>query len=145
VQVELERLVGHVLVDEQALVAVDAVSDEGDEMAVVDTADDLHLGAELAVALPAPGPQPLDGHLAAPLQCAAVHVPEPALPEQVRVREPACRRDQLRVRHRAARDRRRRRRRRWAQGTRERAAAAAAGLPRLVREHLLRVRLRRGL
>jgi hypothetical protein len=78
-QVELERLVGHVLVDEQALLAVDAVSDEGDEVLVVHAADDLHLGAELAVALPAPGAQLLDGHLT-PAHRAAVHVPEPALP-----------------------------------------------------------------
>ena len=134
---ELEGLVGDVLVDEQPLLAIEAVADEGDEVLVVDAADDLHLGAELAVALPAPGAQLLDGHLL-PAQRAAVHVPEPALPEQVRAREPARRRGQLRVRHRAAGHRRRRRR---AQGGRE---DAAAGVPRRERLLRLRVRLRRG-
>jgi hypothetical protein len=107
VEVELEGLVGDVLVDEQPLLAEEAVADEGDEVLVVDAADDLHLGAELAVALPAAGAQLLDGHLLT-AQRAAVHVPEPALPEQVRVREPVRRRRQVVVPERAARDRRRR-------------------------------------
>lgn len=126
VEVELEGLVGDVLVDEQPLVAVDAVANEGDEVAVVDAADALDLGAELAVALPAAGPEPLDGHLPLP-QRAAVHVPEPALPQQVGVREAARRRRQVRVRHRAARHRRRRRRMRLLRGRGEPVGRGGAG------------------
>jgi hypothetical protein len=107
VELELEGLVGHILVDEQPLFTMEAVADEGDEVLVVHTADDLHLGAELAVALPAARPQLLDGHLL-PGHRAAVHMPEPALPEQVGVREPVRRRRQVVVRECAARDGRRR-------------------------------------
>uniref|UniRef100_A0A452ZK61 Uncharacterized protein n=1 Tax=Aegilops tauschii subsp. strangulata TaxID=200361 RepID=A0A452ZK61_AEGTS len=126
VQVGLERVVGDVLVDEQPLVAMDAVPQQRDEVAVVHAADALHLGAELALALPAAGPEPLDGHLPrrrARAQRAAVHVPEPALPQQLGVREPVRRRRQVRVRHRAARDRRVRGRLVGGRG-------AAAALPR---------------
>ena len=63
VEVGLEGLVGDVLVDEEALLGVDAEADEGDEVLVVHAADDVHLGAELAVALPAAGAELLDGHL----------------------------------------------------------------------------------
>jgi hypothetical protein len=103
VQVELERLVGHVLVYEQPLLAVDAVANEGDEVLVVHAADDLHLSTELAVTLPAPGAQLLDGHLVAAAHRATVHVPEPALPQQVGVREPVCGRRQVVVRERPTR------------------------------------------
>jgi hypothetical protein len=37
-----------VLIDEEALLGVDAEADEGDEVLVVHAADDVHLGAELA-------------------------------------------------------------------------------------------------
>uniref|UniRef100_A0A804LGP6 Uncharacterized protein n=1 Tax=Zea mays TaxID=4577 RepID=A0A804LGP6_MAIZE len=86
VEVVLEGVVGHELVDKQALGgAGDTVAYEGDEVAVVDSADDLHLGLELALALPAPGLELLHGHLlAAAREHALVHVPEPALPQQVR-------------------------------------------------------------
>jgi hypothetical protein len=54
--VGLVRLVGHVLVEEQALIAVDAVANEGDEVyRGARVTDDPHLGAELTVAMPAPG------------------------------------------------------------------------------------------
>lgn len=109
-EVEVQRLVGDELVDEEAVVGVDAVAHEGDEVAVVDAADDVHLGAELALALPAPRPELLDGHRLPPAvvqeQLAAVHVPEPALPEQVALGEAVRRRHQVAVRHRAAARRR---------------------------------------
>ena len=118
VEVGLEGLVGDVLVDEEALLGVDAEADEGDEVLVVHAADDVHLGAELAVALPAAGAELLDGHLL-PAHRALVDMPEPALPQQVRFREPVRRSRQLVVPERAARHGQERRP--------GRAGAAAAG------------------
>lgn len=104
-EVVVQRVVGDEVVDEEAVVLGDAVADEGDEVAVVDTADDLHLGLELALALPAPGLELLHRHLlAAAREDAPVHVPEPALPQQVRRREPARRQRQLVVREGALRE-----------------------------------------
>jgi hypothetical protein len=121
-EVVLEGLVGHELVDEQPVRAVHAVPDEGDEVAVVHAADGVHLRLELALALPAPGLELLHRHLLAAREHAAVHVPEPALPQQVRLREPARRRRQLcvaergRVQARGHRQRRRRHGRRQPAG-----------------------------
>lgn len=50
-KVELHGLVGNILVNEQFVVSGNAVSDEGDEVAMVDAADDLHLRLKLALAL----------------------------------------------------------------------------------------------
>jgi hypothetical protein len=89
VQVELERLVGHVLVYEQPLLAVDAVANEGDEVLVVHTADDLHLNTELAVTLPAPGTQLLDGHLVAAAHRALYTCPNPPCPNRFASENPS--------------------------------------------------------
>ena len=89
VEVELEGLVGHELVDEHAARAGDAVADEGHEVAVVHPADDIHLGLELALPLPAVGLELLHGHHHAAGEHPLVHVPEPALPQQIRRREVA--------------------------------------------------------
>lgn len=101
VEVELEGLVGDELVDEHPSVAGDAVADEGHEVAVVHPADDVHLGTELALPLPAPGLELLHGHRPAAGEHPLVHVPEPALPEQVRRREVARRQRELLVGERA--------------------------------------------
>jgi hypothetical protein len=122
VQVMLQRLVGHELVDEESVVLGDAVADERDEVAVVDAADDVHLGAELLLPLPAAQLELLHRHAPPVAQRAHVHLPEPALADHVRRREPARDARQLVVREprlvgprqvvRARRPARRRRRRR---------------------------------
>ena len=81
IQVVLQRVVGHELVHEHALVAGDAVADERHQVAVVHAADDLHLRLELALPLSAAGLELLHRHLLpAAGEHALVHVPEPALP-----------------------------------------------------------------
>ncbi|BAS86637.1 Os03g0776150, partial [Oryza sativa Japonica Group] len=96
-EVELEGLVWDELVDEHAARAGDAVADEGDEVAVVHPADDVHLGLELALPLAAAGLELLHGHRLAAGEHPLVHVPEPALPDQVLLREAPRRRRELLV------------------------------------------------
>lgn len=100
----VERLVGDKLVNQQPLVAGDAEPHERDEVPVVHACDDLHLGAELAVALLALRLELLDRHLGAILQRPPVHAPEAALPDDVVGGEPVRRGGQLVVRERAAVD-----------------------------------------
>ena len=88
-QVVLQRVVGDELVDEEAVVLGDAVADEGDEVAVVDAADDVHLRAEFLLPLPPAHLELLHGHAPPVAQRAHVHLPEPALADHVRRREPA--------------------------------------------------------
>jgi hypothetical protein len=98
VEVVLERVVGHELVDEESVVLVDAVADERDEVPMVDAADDAHLGAELLLTLAAAHLELLHRHAPPVAQRAHVHLPEPALPDHVRRREPASDAHQLVVR-----------------------------------------------
>ena len=79
----LQGAVGDELVDEHPVVLRDAVADEGDEVAVVHAADDLHLRLELALPLPAAGLELLHGHALAVGQPPLVHAPEPALADHV--------------------------------------------------------------
>lgn len=98
VQVMLERVVGHELVDEEAVVLGDAVADERDEVAVVDAADDVHLGAELLLPLAAAHLELFHRHAPPVAQRPHVHLPEPSFPDHVRRREPARDPHQLVVR-----------------------------------------------
>ena len=82
-EVVLQGAVGDELVDEHPVVLRDAVADEGDEVAVVHAADDLHLRLELALPLPAAGLELLHGHALAVGQPPLVHAPEPALADHV--------------------------------------------------------------
>jgi hypothetical protein len=95
----------HVLVEEQALLAVGAVSHQIDEVGVVEQAEHQHLHQELVVALNAVPVQLLHGHrllpAAAALQPAPVHAPEPALAQQALRTEVARRGGELPVRERA--------------------------------------------
>lgn len=88
-EMELERLIGNKLVDEHPLPAGDAVSDEGDKVAMMHPADDFHLRLELSLPLPTPGLELLHGDLLPSGQVPLVDVPKPALPDHVRLREPA--------------------------------------------------------
>lgn len=94
---KLERLVGNELVDEQFVVISNAVANEGDEVAVVDAADNLHLGLELALALPAAALEALHGHLSPIGQDALVDEAEAALAQEVELREAVGGRSQLLV------------------------------------------------
>ncbi|BAS84972.1 Os03g0568850 [Oryza sativa Japonica Group] len=94
----VERLVGDELVDEEVVVLGDGVADEGDEVAVVDAADGVHLGAELLLPLPAPHLELLHRHAPPVAQRPHVHLPEPALADHFLLREPAGHRRQLIVR-----------------------------------------------
>lgn len=115
-EVVVQRVVGYVVVDEEAVVLGDAVADERHEVAVVDAADDLHLCLELALALPAAALELLHGHHLPVAERAFEHAPEPALAEHVLAREPAgdavqlVERERLGVAHAQVAGRRRRRR-----------------------------------
>ncbi|KAG6545906.1 hypothetical protein Mapa_012561 [Marchantia paleacea] len=76
----VQAAVGHELVDEQQLVAVAAPSQQADDVAVPELADDGDLGHELALALLRVVAHALDGHGLLGLgHDAPVHAPEPAL------------------------------------------------------------------
>lgn len=79
-KVELHGLIGNKLVNEQFVVAGDAVSDEGDEVAMVDAADDLHLRLKLALALSTAALQALHRHFPSVRQNTFVNQPKPSLP-----------------------------------------------------------------
>ncbi|BAS97845.1 Os06g0488125 [Oryza sativa Japonica Group] len=87
-EVVVQRVVGDEVVDEEAVVLGDAVADEGDEVAVVDAADDLHLRLELPLPLPAAALELLHRHRLAVRERPLEHAPEPALPEELVAREP---------------------------------------------------------
>lgn len=98
---------------------------------MMDSANNLNLGLELSVSLPTPGLEALDGDLFAVGQHTLVNVPEPALTQEVGLREAGGGGDELIVGEsvlvEAHRGRKRRRRQRWTVGTREvRAHVAAA-------------------
>lgn len=80
VEVEFESLISNKLVNEKFLLIGDAVTDEGDEVAVVDAADDLHLRLKLALALSAAALQALHRHLPSVGEDAFVNKAEAALP-----------------------------------------------------------------
>jgi hypothetical protein len=113
-EVVVQRVVGDVVVDEEAVVLGDAVADEGDEVAVVHAADDLHLRLELALALSAAALELLHGHHLAVAERTLEHAPEPALAKDVLAREPAgdvvqlVERERLGVAHAQVAGRRRR-------------------------------------
>lgn len=85
-----QRAVGDELVDEHPVVCDDAVADEGNEVAVMDAADDLHLCLEFALPLPASNLELLHGHTLAVAQPPLVHAPEPAFTDHVVPGEVAC-------------------------------------------------------
>lgn len=87
VVVEEEEVVGegaegHVLVDEEPLLAVGAVADEAHQVVVVEEAQHQNLHDELPVALHAVEVQLLHGHKLPVGEPATVHAPEAALAEE---------------------------------------------------------------
>jgi hypothetical protein len=84
-----DAAVGHVGVDEEALPAGGAEPDEAEQVAVHGEADHLHLRAELRFARRARRVvEALHRHRRAVGEPAAVHVPEPAFPQDVPRAEP---------------------------------------------------------
>lgn len=78
----------HVFINQHPLSSGDAIPDERHQVSVVHAADDIDLRLKLSLPLPAISFQALDSDLLPVGQHPLVHVPEPALPEQVRLREP---------------------------------------------------------
>lgn len=78
----VKSVIRYKLIDQEA-VALGAVADERNEVAVVDTANDLHLCPELPLPLSAPGFELLHRHLSAVRQHALVHGSESAFADDV--------------------------------------------------------------
>jgi len=137
-EVVVQRVVGDVVVDEEAVVLGNAVADERHEVAVVDAADDLHLRLELALPLPTAALELLHGHHLSVAERAFEHAPEPALAEHVLAREPGgdvvklVERERLGVAHAQVAGRRRRHASRGALAPRRRAVVGRRRAPRLL-------------
>lgn len=94
----LQCFVGDELVDEQPVVLHDAVAHQGNQMAMVNAADDLHFGSELPFSLSTPDLELLHRDLPPVRQRALVHRSEPALADVIVAREPTGYAHQLVVR-----------------------------------------------
>lgn len=101
VKMEFQCLIGDEFIDEHPLFAGNAVANKRDEVAVMNTANDFDLGLELSLALTTPGFEALDGNFSSVRQDPFVHVPEPTLAQQIRLRKSAGCSCKLLVRERA--------------------------------------------
>lgn len=86
-KVEFQGFVGNKFIDQHSLPLANAIPNKGDKMAMVNSANDLHFCLELSFPLATPRFQALHRHILPGGQHAFVHVPEPALPQQIPLRE----------------------------------------------------------
>lgn len=100
-EVILKSTIVNKFINQQPLSPGAAVTNQRHQVAVVDPTDNINLRLKLPLALPAVHFQAFHGHFLPVGQHPLVHVTEPALPQQVRLGEPARRRRQVFVREAA--------------------------------------------